>query len=137
MRISVIHLEAFSTEAFRRAGLSEADARASAEVLVTTDTWGVFTHGTKSLRGYIRRLQAGGIRREGRPRIQSEGPAWAMIDGDAALGMVVSRFAMDRSNSTPRCAPPPREAGQSFRAITWRRVWRCPLQRWSRSISMR
>ena len=95
MRISVTHLEAFSTEAFRRAGLSEADAQASAEVLVTTDTWGVFTHGTKSLRGYIRRLQAGGIRREGRPRIQSEGPAWAMIDGDAALGMVVSRFAMD------------------------------------------
>jgi len=29
-------------------------------VLSTTDVWGVFTHGSKALRGYLRRLRAGG-----------------------------------------------------------------------------
>ena len=95
MKISALDLETFSRRTLQQAGLSEADARMASDVLVTTDTWGVFTHGTKNLRGYIRRIQGGGIKRDGRPRIQSEGPAWALIDGDAALGMVVSCFAME------------------------------------------
>ncbi len=66
----------------------------TADVLVTTDTMGVFTHGTKSLRGYVRRLRAGGLRADARPAIASEGPAWAIVDGGSALGMVAATFAM-------------------------------------------
>lgn len=54
----------------------------------------MFTHGTKSLAGYLRRLQAGGLRPRGEPRIVAEGGAWATVDGDSALGMVTSVFAM-------------------------------------------
>lgn len=85
----------FTTKAFRIAGLSEVDARIGAEILVLTDTWGTFTHGTKSLRGYLRRLKAGGLRPQGKPRVVNEGPAWAMVDGDSSLGMVTSHFAME------------------------------------------
>src|SRR5512136_745396 len=81
-------LHGFAAESFRRAGLSEADAGVGADVLATTDAWGVFTHGTKSLRGYLRRLKLGGLRPAGRPRAAAEGPAWAVVDGDSALGMV-------------------------------------------------
>ncbi|MBI3417119.1 MAG: Ldh family oxidoreductase [Verrucomicrobia bacterium] len=92
--ISVHDLEEFCCDVLRRVGVSETDARATADVLVTTDTCGVFTHGTKNLRGYVRRLQAGGLRARAKPRIVAEGPAWAMIDGDSGLGMVTSTFAM-------------------------------------------
>ena len=94
MRITAPQLEKFCVEALTKVGISDADARTTAEVLVTTDTWGVFTHGVKSLRGYIRRIQAGGIRKDAKPKIVSEGPAWAMVDGESGLGMVTSTFAM-------------------------------------------
>ena len=92
--ISLARLRAFCLDAFERAGLSRTDADIGAEVLSTTDAWGVFTHGSKALRGYLRRLQAGGLRARGRPRVVDEGPAWAVVDGDSALGMITSVFAM-------------------------------------------
>ena len=92
--ISLPQLKAFCQDAFERAGLSEADAATGAEVLSTTDAWGVFTHGSKALRGYLRRLRGGGLRAGGRPGIVAEGPAWAIVDGDSSLGMVTSVFAM-------------------------------------------
>lgn len=88
-------LRAFCAEAFVRAGMSARDAETGADVLATTDAWGVFTHGSKSLRGYLTRLKAGGIRPQARPSITAEGGAWAMVDGDSGLGMVTSAYAMD------------------------------------------
>ena len=55
---------------------------------MTTDTWGVSSHGVKSLRGYVRRLRGGGLKVDGRPKVVAEGPAWAQVDGDNSLGMV-------------------------------------------------
>jgi LDH2 family malate/lactate/ureidoglycolate dehydrogenase len=94
VKISVDRLDGFTRHALRMAGLNEDDARTTAELLVLTDTWGVFTHGTKNLRGYIRRLKGGGIRAQAKPRVVAEGPAWAMVDADSAIGMVGSSFAM-------------------------------------------
>lgn len=100
--ITVASLRAFCSEAFERAGLSPADAQTGAEVLSTTDAWGVFTHGSKVLRGYLRRLAAGGLKARGRPRVTSEGPAWGLVDGDSSLGMVTSVFAMNLAISKAR-----------------------------------
>lgn len=74
--------------------MSETDAVASAQVLVMTDAWGIFTHGTKSLNGYLRRLYGGGLNPHARPAVVADGPAWAIIDGQSALAMVTSRLAM-------------------------------------------
>jgi ureidoglycolate dehydrogenase (NAD+) len=104
MKITPQNLEKFTRETLRRAGLNQADADVVADILVTTDTWGVFTHGTKSLRGYIRRLQAGGLRASACPRVVSEGPAWAVVDADSAIGMVGSRFAMETAMAKARRA---------------------------------
>ena len=81
--------------ALRKCGVSEADARVTTDVLVTTDTFGVFTHGVKCLRGYVTRLRAGGLKADAVPRVDREGPAWAIVDGQCALGMVTSVFAMN------------------------------------------
>lgn len=94
MNVSATRLHAFCMEALSRVGVAEADARTTADVLVTTDTWGTFTHGTKALRAYIRRLRGGGLRPRGRPAVVDQGPAWALVDGDSSLGMVSSVFAM-------------------------------------------
>lgn len=82
--------------------MSESDARTGADALATTDAWGVFTHGTKSLAGYLRRLKAGGIKPRGQPRILGQGGAWALIDGDSALGLVTSVFAMETAIAKAR-----------------------------------
>jgi len=95
-------LHRFVTLAFEHAGLSSADARIGADVLTTTDAWGIFTHGTKFVRSYLHRLQAGGLRPQGRPRVAAEGPAWAIVDGDSALGMVTSVFAMQTAMTKAR-----------------------------------
>jgi len=63
-------------------------------VLVTTDSWGVFTHGTKLLGGYLTRVRAGGLRTDADPRVVSEGGAWAIVDGESVFGQVVATFAM-------------------------------------------
>jgi LDH2 family malate/lactate/ureidoglycolate dehydrogenase len=79
--VSVHDLHTLCVEAFCQVGVRDADARTAADGLVTTDTWGVFSHGVKALRGYVRRLRGGGLRAEGRPAVVGEGPAWALADG--------------------------------------------------------
>lgn len=104
MHIEVGALTDLGHAALCRAGMSDADARVSAEILVLADAWGIFTHGIKNLPGYLRRLDAGGIRPEARPRVIAEGPAWAQVDAAQALGMVGSVFAMDLALSKARSA---------------------------------
>jgi ureidoglycolate dehydrogenase (NAD+) len=91
--ISVKELTDLVVTILEKSGVGAKDAQLTADVLVTTDSWGVATHGTKLLRGYGRRLRAGGLNPKGVPKILQEGPAWALIDGDLALGMVTSVFA--------------------------------------------
>ena len=100
--VSYAALHRFATMAFERAGLSEADARTGADVLATTDAWGIFTHGTKNVRGYLRRLKAGGLRATGKPHLAAEGPGWGIVDGDSALGMVTSVFAVQTAIAKAR-----------------------------------
>jgi len=94
MNFPVDSLRAFCEAALRQAGLSSADAKTAALALVTADAMGVFTHGTKLLAGYLHRLKGGGYRATGTPRVEREGPAWAVVDGDSALGQIGCVFAM-------------------------------------------
>jgi len=92
--IAVDSLYRFVARALGCLGVRVSDAETTADVLVTTDTWGVYTHGTKLLLGYSRRLRAGGIRTDAVPIVAAEGLAWAIVDGQSTLGQVASEFAM-------------------------------------------
>ena len=92
--VSPKQLSDFCVEALHRCGVSEEHARTTTDVLVTTDLFGVFTHGTKLLKGYVRRLRAGGLQCDVSPEICKEGPAWAIVDGNSGLGLVTAVFAM-------------------------------------------
>jgi ureidoglycolate dehydrogenase (NAD+) len=92
--VPIEKLHAFCVAVLRHGGLSESHARTSADVLVGTDAWGVFTHGTKLLPGYMKRIRAGGIRSDLEPSVAEEGPAYAIVDAASTMGQVASTFGM-------------------------------------------
>ena len=55
----------FCTEACKKFGLSDETSRITAEVLTETDMMGTYSHGTKNLLDYMRKIQAGGIKVNG------------------------------------------------------------------------
>src|SRR5512132_2016962 len=87
-------LRAFCINAMTSAGMREEQARTTAEVLVTTDTWGVYTHGTKQLRPLLRHMREGGLDPNASPEVISETATSALIDGHYAMPPVTSCFAM-------------------------------------------
>jgi len=78
-----------------KGGMGREDAEIAADVLVTTDLFGIHSHGTKNLRKYIKKIQSGGINPRAVPKIVAEGDSWAILDGKAAIGMVESYKAME------------------------------------------
>lgn len=97
-------LREFSERALRSTGVPPTPAALAADTLVTTDSWGVFTHGTKNLRGYVRRLRAGGLRPAAEARVIQQGPAWSLVDGGSGLAMPTSVFAMDQAIAKARAS---------------------------------
>ena len=93
--IQVDELLRFAQAALEAAGVGAEDARTIANTLVTTDTFGVFSHGTNNLYNYIRKIQAGGLDAKAVPTVEKEGPSWAIVNGNAAMGMVSSCKAME------------------------------------------
>jgi ureidoglycolate dehydrogenase (NAD+) len=93
-RITVGDLQEYCVSAMVRSGMGAEDARVTALVLVTTDTWGIHTHGTKQLGPYLARVRAGGTDPRAVPQVTAEGPGWAMLDGCKAMAMVSAHRAM-------------------------------------------
>ena len=67
-RVSTPDLSAFCVEAMRVSGVGEEDAKTTAEALVTSDTWGTFTHSTRQLRGEMKNVRLGAIDPAALPR---------------------------------------------------------------------
>ena len=94
-KIKLNDLKEFSVKALMNAGLTQENAEMTADVLITTDTFGVMTHGTKNLGQYIQKMQAGGLDAKAEPTVECEGPAFAIINGNKAVGMVSGCKAMN------------------------------------------
>ena len=94
-RIALDDLQAFCAKAMVKAGLTPADAETSAKVLTTIDSWGTHTHGTRQIRGLMKNVADGRIDRKATPSVIGEGPAWALVDGNRAMPMVTSCWAME------------------------------------------
>jgi len=109
--ISPDQLHAFCVAVMEKVGVSPSHARTTADVLVTTDTWGVFTHGSKLLHGYEHRLRGGGLRTDAEPRIVHASAASALVDGESVLGQVTSTFAMRQAISMAK------QSGVGFVAV--------------------
>lgn len=94
-KIRLDELRAFAVAALKKAGVCEEYANLTADVLIATDTFGVKTHGTKNLGQYIQKMKSGGLNAAAVPGIEREGTAFAVIDGNMAIGMVSACKAMN------------------------------------------
>ena len=118
-RVAPQDLAAFCLEAMRVSGLNEEDARLTAEVLVTTDTWGTFTHGTRQLRGLMKNVRLGAVDPAAIPEVTGEGPSWALVDAHAAMppasAYQAMQIAIEKARSDRSCL----RRGSERRAL-WR-----------------
>lgn len=94
-RVPIADLQRFVEACLVSVGMNAIPARQTAETLTLTDSMGVFTHGSKLLAGYLKKLRGGGYQPQATPLIERQGPSWAIVDGASALGQVGSRFAME------------------------------------------
>jgi len=93
--VQVKDLASFCMKAMMAEGMRKEDAKITADVLVTTDTWGIFTHGTRQLRALMQNFKCNKMKVDAISNIVSEGPSWAIIDGKHSMPMVSSVKAME------------------------------------------
>ena len=102
--IPVERLTEFCTRCFERLGVAHADAMLTGEAIVAANLRGVDSHGVIRLKTYVDRLRAGSIKPHGEPAIIKEEAAFALLDGGAGLGQVISakamRLAIEKARST-------------------------------------
>lgn len=98
LRVGAESLRRFCERVLQEIGVSEDDARITADVLVEADLRGIDSHGTARLRRfYVDGIREGTI--VARPQVQvvTEAPATAVIDAGAGLGQPVSYRAMEKA----------------------------------------
>jgi ureidoglycolate dehydrogenase (NAD+) len=93
-RIFVKDFKEFCQRCCIHEGMSKDNARITAEVLCETDLFGIHSHGTKNLYGYVKKKRAGGMSFESEPIVLREGPAYALLDAQNGVGMVAGWYAM-------------------------------------------
>lgn len=94
-KVKVSDLKRFAIKSLVKIGMSKKNATVVAETLVTTDMFGVMTHGTKNLCQYVQKMYAGGLDINAEPTVVAQGPSWAIVDGKNAIGMVTANKAME------------------------------------------
>ena len=97
LRVSAQRLEDFTARAFQAVGISPADAKSIAELMVRADVQGSEGHGVFRLPQYVRRIKGGAVNTKPRIRVVREAAGMALVDGDNGMGHLVMRFATEKA----------------------------------------
>jgi LDH2 family malate/lactate/ureidoglycolate dehydrogenase len=87
-------LGAFVTACFEKSGVSKADSRITADVLIESDRRGIASHGVARLRRYIEGLRNGVMVPNAVHEVVKETPTTLLISGNGGLGQPVSYKTM-------------------------------------------
>lgn len=90
-------LETFLAELFARTGMPAEDAAYSAQCMVLTNLWGIDSHGVLRAPIYLKRLRSGAVNPQPKIEVVRGSLGLEVVDGDAGLGYVVARAAMERA----------------------------------------
>ncbi len=96
----VIRLDAlisFASEVLQRHGMSKEDALVTAKILANTDAFGINSHGTKNLKGYIDKMNCKALFADAKPELVREGPSFAVYDAHDCVGMVAGHTGMQKA----------------------------------------
>ena len=94
IKVPVETLVDFTIEALTAMGTSLEDARIIADVIITSDLWGVRSHGIAHLKMYHERIKNGLQHSTTNLLLVKDAQATAVIDGGNGMGMVVGYQAM-------------------------------------------
>lgn len=113
LRVKAQRLEEFTARAFEAVGISAAEARTIAELMVRADLQGSDGHGIFRLPQYIRRIRGGAVNVTPRIRVVREAAAMALVDGDNGMGHLVMRFAAQKAIEKAK------SAGVAWVGVKW------------------
>jgi L-2-hydroxycarboxylate dehydrogenase (NAD+) len=94
VRVPVDRLVGFMIDALRAMEIPPDDARIIADVLITSDLWGIRSHGVAHLKMYHERMLAGLQLPASAWMVVRDTPSTAVIDGGNGMGMVIATRAM-------------------------------------------
>lgn len=94
VNISVADLRALAIDVLQAMGVPGCDVDVCADVLLTSDIWGVESHGVAHLPMYYERMCKGVQQASTRCEVVKETETTAVIDGGNGMGMVVGHYAM-------------------------------------------
>ena len=94
VRVPVSKLVEFMLDALVAMGVPRQDAKIIADVLLTSDLWGVRSHGVAHLKMYHERMKAGLQLPVTQLTVVKDTPTTAVMDGGNGMGMVVGYHAM-------------------------------------------
>ena len=108
-------LHDFARTLCEKAGLRPEDGETIAKHQVLTDLRGVHSHGTRALPGYLNLVLDGKMNPQPELSVATEGPSFAVVDGDNGMGHLASTFAMataiEKAKTTGIAAAGVRNAG--------------------------
>lgn len=93
-KYSYADLKKLCEEVFNRFGYSEKDSAGITDVLLTSDLFGIESHGIQRLALYCKGIRAGRIDVKGKLQIVKETPVSALIDGNREIGQIVGMESM-------------------------------------------
>lgn len=88
-------LKRFSEDAFERFGFTKKESEIITDVLLTSDLYGIDSHGMQRLVRYHKSIEQGLIKMNVKSAIISETPVSAVIDGKGGMGQLISFEAMN------------------------------------------
>ena len=90
-------LERFCSDVFAAFGFTQEEGALISDVLLTSDLYGIESHGMQRMVRYHKGIEKGQIRLDAEPELVFETPISAVIDGHAAMGQLVAAFAMGKA----------------------------------------
>lgn len=100
--IPVDLLERFMRDVFLRLGVPQEDARICAEVLITSDLYGIQSHGIQRMKMYYDKIRAGLQYPVTKMEVLRESPTTAVIDGHHGMGQVIAYRSMEMAIAKAR-----------------------------------
>ncbi len=94
IHVPVNKVVAFMVDACVAMGIPQPDAEIIADVLITSDLWGVRSHGVAHLKMYHERIKSGLQLPLTNWQVVKDTPTTAVVDGGNGMGMVVGSHAM-------------------------------------------
>ena len=88
-------LKKFCTDAFAKFGFNEKECEIIVDVLLTSDLYGIESHGMQRLVRYHKGIEKGLIKVDAKPEIVFETPVSAVIEGNDGMGQLLGHKAME------------------------------------------